>query len=279
MVCVHVPRQFRAIGQWYDDFSQTTDGEVEQLLKRYGGSRVSPAPAAGFRHFEVGILDGDVTVGGRLTLPDHARGVVLFAHGGGSSRHGPRNQSVADVLDRAGLATLLFDLLTPDEALDRSNVFDISLLARRLLAGTRWIAAEPETSQLDIGYFGASTGAGAALRATAESDRHIGAVVSRGGRPDLAGERLSAVTSPTLLIVGGEDHEVLALNRAAADQMRCEHRVSVVPGAGRLLRGAGHPRSGGVVGEGLVRAAPARRRCGRVAPSESGPGDRGARPI
>lgn len=239
VVCVQIPPDFRAVGQWYDDFSQTTDDEVEQILERFGGSRVPPTSAAGFRHLEIGILDGDVTVGGRLTLPDHSRGVVLFAHGSGSSRHSPRNQAVAEVLNRAGFATLLFDLLTADEALDRANVFDIGLLARRLLAGTRWIAAQPETSQLHIGYFGASTGAAAALRAAAESDIRIDAVMSRGGRPDLAGERLASVTSPTLLIVGGEDHQVLDLNRAAAAQLRCEHRVTVVPGAGHLFEEPG----------------------------------------
>ena len=122
-----------------------------------------------------------MTVDGRLTLPEHATGVVLFAHGSGSSRHSPRNQRVAEVLHRAGLATLLFDLLTPDEAIDRANVFDIELLARRLLAAIGWIAAQPETSSLDIGYFGASTGAAAALWAAAESERRIGAVVARGG--------------------------------------------------------------------------------------------------
>jgi putative phosphoribosyl transferase len=239
VVCVHVPPEFRAVGQWYDDFSQTSDDEVQQLLEQYGGSRVPPASAVGFRHLEVGILAGDVTVGGRLTMPDHARGVVLFAHGSGSGRHSPRNQSVADLLNRAGFATLLFDLLTPDEAVDRANVFDIAILARRLLAGTRWIAAQPETGQFHIGYFGASTGAGAALRAAAESERRIDAVVSRGGRPDLAGEHLSSVTSPTLLIVGGEDRDVLELNRVAAAQMRCEHRISVVPGASHLFEEPG----------------------------------------
>lgn len=239
VVCVQVPPRFRAVGEWYDDFSQTTDQEVEQLLERYGGSRVPPSSGAGLRHLDVGIVDGDVTVEGRLTLPDHARGVVLFAHGSGSSRHSPRNQSVADVLNRAGLATLLFDLLTPAEALDRANVFDIDLLARRLLAGTRWIAAQPETGQLEVGYFGASTGAAAALWAAAESDRPIDAVVSRGGRPDLAGSRLASVTAPTLLIVGGEDRQVLELNSAAAEQLRCVHEVVVVPGAGHLFEEPG----------------------------------------
>lgn len=244
VVCVQTPAHFQAVGRWYDDFSQTSDEEVVRLLARFGGTRAVPAteqqvPTAGLRHLEVGILDGGVTIGGRLTLPDHARGVVLFAHGSGSSRHSPRNQAVAEVLNRAGIATLLFDLLTPEEALDRANVFDIGLLARRLLAGTRWVAAQPETTALDIGYFGASTGAGAALWAAAESDVRIGAVVSRGGRPDLAGGHLASVRSPTLLIVGGLDREVLDLNRAAATKLRCEHRVSVVPGAGHLFEEPG----------------------------------------
>lgn len=245
VVCVEVPEHFRAVGQFYDGFDQTTDDEVVALLSELGPGRataaspepssVDPPGAAGVRHLEVGILDGDVTVPGRLTLPDHARGVVLFAHGSGSSRHSPRNRAVADVLNRAGFATLLFDLLTSDEAEDRANVFDIGLLGRRLLAATRWVASQPEASPLAIGYFGASTGAAAALWAAAECEHRIAAVVSRGGRPDLAGERLGQVTAPTLLLVGSQDPQVLRLNHEAASQLHCEHRVSVVQGAGHLF--------------------------------------------
>jgi pimeloyl-ACP methyl ester carboxylesterase len=235
------------VGQFYDDFDQTSDDEVVRLLGELGGGQRSPdavgadgpAVAAGVRHLDVGILDGDVTVGGRLTVPDRARGVVLFAHGSGSSRHSPRNQAVADALNRAGFATLLFDLLTPAEADDRTNVFDIELLGRRLLAGTRWVTSQPETASLELGYFGASTGAGAALWAAAESEHRISAVVSRGGRPDLAGDRLRHVAAPTLLIVGSLDPQVLQLNEAAAAQLPCEHRLAVVPGAGHLFEERG----------------------------------------
>jgi putative phosphoribosyl transferase len=159
----------------------------------------------------------------------------VFAHGSGSSRHSPRNRFVAGMLNEAGLATLLFDLLSPEEELDRANVFDIEVLARRLGEVTTWLRDQPETQEQAVGYFGASTGAAAALWAAAEPDARIAAVVSRGGRPDLAGPRLAAVTAPTLLIVGGEDHTVLDLNRRAEAQLRCESRLVVVPGATHLF--------------------------------------------
>ncbi|MFN7148030.1 MAG: phosphoribosyltransferase family protein [Microthrixaceae bacterium] len=245
VVAVSISDRFRSVGQYYDDFDQTSDAEVVRLLRRHGGSRPDPqtvldaVEAGGLRHQEVGIVDGRVTVAGRLTLPDVVRGVVLFAHGSGSSRNSLRNRAVAEELNRVGLATLLFDLLTPREAADRSNVFDIELLARRLLAGTGWVAAQPETSGVDIGYFGASTGAAAALLAAASSPVRIGAVVSRGGRPDLAGDALPRVGSPTLLVVGSRDVDVLGVNRLAAQQLRCEHRVAVVAGAGHLFEEPG----------------------------------------
>ena len=164
----------------------------------------------------------------------------MFAHGSGSSRHSPRNRSVADVLDRAGFATLLFDLLTPAEEQDRSNVFDIELLGGRLVDVTRWVQSNPATQGLDVAYFGASTGAGAALWAAAEPGAPVVAVVSRGGRPDLAGaNRLAAVRAPTLLIVGSRDAQVLDLNRSAASHLRCEHRVAVVSGASHLFEEPG----------------------------------------
>ena len=240
VVCVQVPESFHSVGEWYLDFTQTSDEQVIRLLSEFDRPPAdTDLVTAGVRHLDVGVVDGDVTVEGRLTLPDHARGVVVFAHGTGSSRHSPRNQAVADVLHRAGLATLLFDLLTPDEAIDRANVFDVELLGHRLLAATRWVAAQPETSALAIGYFGASTGAAAALWAAAEPGIRVGAIVARGGRPDLAGGRLIAVGAPTLLVVGSLDREVVDLNRAAAARLRCAHRVTVVPGAGHLFEEPG----------------------------------------
>jgi thioredoxin len=187
----------------------------------------------------VEVTAGPVRLPGRLTVPDGATLVVVFAHGSGSSRHSPRNQLVADVLNRAGLGTLLFDLLTPIEEQDRSNVFDIDKLGRRLVDATRWLRSNPATRRLDVAYFGASTGAGAALWAAAEPDLDVRAVVSRGGRPDLAGPRLASVRAPTLLIVGSRDEQVLALNRRAASHLRCEHRVAVVPGATHLFEEPG----------------------------------------
>lgn len=171
---------------------------------------------------------------GSLTVPVRAAGVVAFAHGSGSSRFSPRNRQVARVLHEAGLATLLFDLLTPEEELDRRNVFDISLLARRLLAATTWLETESALCRLPIGYFGASTGAAAALRAAAE-DTAVGAIVSRGGRPDLAGPWLREVRAPTLLIVGEFDEAVLELNRAALDLLAGEAELRIVLGATHLF--------------------------------------------
>jgi pimeloyl-ACP methyl ester carboxylesterase len=163
----------------------------------------------------------------------------LFAHGSGSSRFSPRNNLVARALRQAGLATLLFDLLSEDEAQDRANVFDIALLGERLLAATAWARASAATRSLPLGYFGASTGAAAALMAAASLGDRIGAIVSRGGRPDLAGAALAKVTAPTLLIVGGDDVEVLALNRQALRALRCEKQLDVVPGATHLFEEPG----------------------------------------
>jgi putative phosphoribosyl transferase len=186
---------------------------------------------------------GSVTLEGDLEVPDHAAGVVLFAHGSGSSRHSSRNRFVARELQVAGLATLLIDLLTRDEeAIDQHTGhlrFDISLLADRLVAATRWLGEEPVTRALDIGYFGASTGAAAALVAAAAEPERIGAVVSRGGRPDLAGRALPLVRAPTLLIVGGRDTQVLELNRAAMAHMKAETRLEIVPGATHLFEEPG----------------------------------------
>lgn len=175
---------------------------------------------------------------GRLALPAPPTGLVLFAHGSGSSRHSPRNAAVAAVLHESWLGTLLFDLLTEQEATDRVNVFDVTLLADRLLAALRQVAALEQTRHLPIGLFGASTGAAAALVAAA-LDPRVRAVVSRGGRPDLAGRRLRAVRAPTLLIVGAFDTEVLALNTVALRELECEKRIAIVPGATHLFEETG----------------------------------------
>ncbi|MEW6472883.1 MAG: dienelactone hydrolase family protein [Actinomycetota bacterium] len=186
---------------------------------------------------------GDAVLAGDLAVPAEATGIVVFAHGSGSGRHSPRNRQVAETLRRAGLATLLMDLLTEaEEEVDlrtRHLRFDIGLLARRLAGAARWLAGEPETAGRPIGYFGASTGGGAALVAAAEHPEGIGAVVSRGGRPDLADDALPAVAAPTLLIVGGEDHLVLDLNRQALQRLRAEKHLAVVPGATHLFEEPG----------------------------------------
>ncbi len=177
---------------------------------------------------------------GNLGLPAlRAAGLVLFAHGSGSSRNSPRNNFVAAALRQAGLATLLFDLLSETEAEDRANVFDIGLLADRLMAATSWTRDFAKTRSLPIGYFGASTGAAAALVAAARLGDGIGAVVSRGGRPDLAGDALPRVKAPTLLIVGGRDLEVIALNREALRSLRCERKIEIVPNATHLFEEPG----------------------------------------
>jgi dienelactone hydrolase len=187
----------------------------------------------------VAIRLSDVCLQGELTLPRGARGLVLFAHGSGSSRHSPRNLEVARYLQRTPLATLLVDLLTEEEeradARDRALRFDISLLAKRVGMITDWVAARPETTSLPLGYFGASTGAAAALVAAATRKDAVRAIVSRGGRPDLAGDALGLVVAPTLLVVGGADDVVLDLNREARSMMRATCRLDVVPGATHLF--------------------------------------------
>ncbi len=192
---------------------------------------------------EVEIATRGAVLSGNLTVPDAAGGMVLFVHGSGSSRHSPRNRFVAETLNAAGLATLLFDLLTPEEeALDnytRELRFDIRLLADRLGAATDWALRDRELRGLRIGYFGSSTGGGAALVEAAAHPERVGAVVSRGGRPDLAGAALPGVRSPTLLIVGGADDVVIELNREAMGQMRCEVKLEIVPGATHLFEEPG----------------------------------------
>jgi len=180
-----------------------------------------------------------VGLGGILSLPKAPAGLVLFAHGSFSGRFSPRNQQVAETLNQAGLATLLFDLLTADEARDRRHVFDIALLAERLVDATEWVAANPAIAALPLGYFGASTGAAAALAAAGRADSRVAAVVSRGGRPDLAGSFLPSVRAATLLIVGSKDEDVLALNQAAFDRLVCEKQLAIVAGASHLFEEAG----------------------------------------
>jgi len=245
MLCVDLPDPFYAVGEWYRDFSQTTDEQVVELL-RLAANRdhdsAAPDPPDGealIRDEEVGIPSGDVTLTGRLTVPARATGTVIFAHGSGSSRHSPRNIYVAGVLNKAGLATLIIDLLTVKEESDRSCVFDVRMLADRLGDATRWARRQPELATGAVGFFGASTGAAAALWAAAQPDCNVSAVVSRGGRPDLAGPLLPAVTAPTLLIVGGCDETVLELNRKAQADLRCTNHLTIVAGATHLFEEAG----------------------------------------
>jgi predicted phosphoribosyltransferase/dienelactone hydrolase len=233
VVCVEEPPDLRGVGAWYRDFSQTHDEEV--VAGDAAEARERP-PASGAVRIPVG---GGAAVEADLVVPGGASGLVIFAHGSGSSRHSSRNRHVAELLGRRGLATLLLDLLTPGEELDRANVFDIELLAGRLLDATGWAEAGPATRGLPVGYFGASTGGGAALVAAARAGDAVRAVVSRGGRPDLAGAHLGHVRAPTLLIVGGEDRVVLDLNRRAAAQMRAPCEIAVVPGATHLFEEPG----------------------------------------
>ena len=191
------------------------------------------------RRRSVSVVSDGTTLPGDLVIPVAANAVVAFAHGSGSSRRSPRNVAVAERLRGAGLATLLFDLLTDAEALDRGKVFDIALLARRLEGAVGWLRADPDIPGLPIAFFGASTGAAAALVAAAHLGREVAAVVSRGGRPDLAAEALELVTTPTLLIVGGADTQVLELNRLAQARMRCETRLEIVPEATHLFEEPG----------------------------------------
>jgi dienelactone hydrolase len=192
---------------------------------------------------EVQIHAEDEVLSGNLNIPKNANAIVLFAHGSGSSRHSPRNQFVARTLNEAGLATLLFDLLTQkEEAIDmqtRELRFNVRLLAKRLVHATKWLGQQPQARDLLIGYFGSSTGGAAALVAAADNPKDVGAVVSRGGRPDLAGDALPKLHAPTLLIVGGKDDIVIELNEQARDKMRCEVKLEIVPGATHLFEEPG----------------------------------------
>jgi putative phosphoribosyl transferase len=231
VVCLVSTFELGAIGAWYDDFHQVSDSDVAELLAASRDREIVTSTAE--------IVIGDARLPADLAIPPRAIGWAVFAHGSGSSRLSPRNTGVAAELNGAGIATLLFDLLTPEEEVDRHNVFDVELLARRLSTATRWLAARPEASGLPLGYFGASTGAAAALLAAAEQGDRISAVVSRGGRPDLAWAQLSRVRAPTLLIVGGADSVVMEVNETAARQLTCPHELVVVPEATHLFEEPG----------------------------------------
>lgn len=237
-ICLVTPADFRAVGNHYHDFSPVEDDEVVRLLDEAGHWQDGKTPdAAGGQ--EIGIRAGAVQLQGSLYQPLGCQAMVIFAHGSGSSRRSPRNRFVARALQDAGLGTLLLDLLTPEEEHSRPNVFNIALLASRLKAATRWIESQNAGAAVHIGYFGASTGAGAALWAAADPEVDVAAVVSRGGRPDLAGERLLAVRAPTLLIVGGADNQVVELNRQAMARMTATVRLEIIPGATHLFEEAG----------------------------------------
>src|SRR5215469_1476232 len=263
VICLDAPPFFAAVGTWYDDFRHVPDADVTSLLERAAkalpasatavpaasppaetsenpfGKPTAVPPGNAQRDEDVEVQADSVLLAGHLRVPADATGIVLFVHGSGSSRHSPRNRYVADQLNGADLGTLLFDLLTPPEELDRANVFDVETLATRLTAVTAWLRAQPEVAHLPMGYFGASTGAAAALWAAAEPAADIAAVVSRGGRPDLAESRLAAVRSPTLLIVGGKDEVVLGLNKEAQQWLRSESKLAIVPGATHLFEEPG----------------------------------------
>jgi putative phosphoribosyl transferase len=234
VICLHTPVPFAAVGDWYANFSQISDAEVTGLLSRAltcAGTRNAAPDTA-----EIAVQAEGVRLTGSLVIPPGAGGLVVFAHGSGSSRHSPRNALVAAGLNRSGLGTLLVDLLTPGEELSRANVFNVALLAARLTAITRWLRDQPGPADLPFGYFGASTGAAATLAAVTATPRPpVAAIVSRGGRPDLVGGRLTLVRTPTLFIVGGADTVVLDLNQRARAQLKCENRLAVVPGATHLF--------------------------------------------
>jgi len=246
VVCNLTPAGFGAVGRFYADFSPVPDEQVVSCLRRSRSTSGPSTATAGAPIDDCPVFQGEVAIAvsradlvGHLVIPEQPRGLVVFAHGSGSSRNSPRNRQVAGVLQAAGLGTLLVDLLTPTEELHRTNVFDIELLARRLGQVTTWLRSRVDTAGLPVGYFGASTGAGAALWAASEPGTAIAAVVSRGGRPDLAGDRLALVRAPTLLIVGGRDEIVLELNRDAQARLGGASQLTVVPGATHLFEEPG----------------------------------------
>lgn len=237
VVCIMTPDPFMAVGLWYEDFSQTSDAEVERLL----ASAAREKGAAVER--DVAITTTEPALHATLAVPGEARGVVIFAHGSGSSRFSPRNRYVARVLHDAGLATLLLDLLSREEErideVTREHRFDIPLLAARVAGAVGWATHDRELGHLPVGVFGASTGAAAALVAAAELPGVVGAVVSRGGRPDLAGDALPRVRAPTLLIVGQYDEPVIRMNRDAMAMMHAPVKMEIVPRATHLFEEEG----------------------------------------
>jgi putative phosphoribosyl transferase len=256
VVCVETPEWLGSIGQWYDDFAQTSDRQVVALLDRAAtgapatrpdvdwgaegrrsaalGASYRPDPAA-----DVVVPAGRDELAGRLAVPESPTGLVIVAHGSASCRHSPRGRYLAEELYHAGFGVLSVDLLTPDEETDRHTVFNVPLLGARLVQAIDWLRGQPEGKLAPIGLSGAGTGATAALWAASDIDTEVAAVVSRGGRADLTGERLALVRAPTLLLVGGMDHSGFDLNRAARLRLRCPSRLAVVPGAGPLFEEPG----------------------------------------
>jgi putative phosphoribosyl transferase len=247
LICCDCPDEFLGVGQFYEDFNQVTDEEVVRLLLGSERPRVISPPVESMKRTserDIIIPIGAVSLEGRLVIPRNAKGVVLFAHGSGSSRFSPRNRRVAETLQARGFATLLFDLLTrEEESVDRWTAqmrFDIGLLSDRLTKVTNWIAENEDTKELSIGYFGASTGAAATLIAAAELPDLITAVVSRGGRPDLAADALGRVRASTLLLVGERDGLVIRLNQQAFARMQCDHKqLVIIPKATHLFEEPG----------------------------------------
>lgn len=233
VVCTITSREFVAVGQFFEEFAQVEDGDVIALLREEKASH----PEIGDP--EVSIPAGTCELPGTLSCPVHAKGIVVFAHGGGSNRLSPRNRHVADHLNAHGFATLLFDLLTPEEERVYELRFDTTLLSRRLIAATKWLRNRREAEHLPIGYFGSSTGAAAALIAAARLPDRVSCVVTRGGRPDLAAEYLEQVQAPTLFIVGGLDDLVVDLNRRAFARLKSEKEMFVVRGASHLFEEPG----------------------------------------
>lgn len=237
VICLQTLRFLGSVGTWYRDFTQISDAEVAALLARAGRPAAASSVTRPTADRELQVPVGRLELAARFAAPDAASAVVAFAHGSGSSRHSPRDRYLAAALSHAGLGTLLLDLLSDDEERDRHNAFDVVLLARRLHAAALWLRRE---IALPVGFFGAGTGAAAALEAAVLPGADIRAIVSRGGRPGLASPAaLAGVRAPTLLIVGSRDTRVLSLNRLAADQLRCEHRIAVVPGADHLFEEPG----------------------------------------
>jgi putative phosphoribosyl transferase len=240
LICVETPDGFHGVGQWYADFSQTTDDEVQECLQRawthehsVGVDQGEPMYACDEDDVEISIES--TVLRGHLVIPEHPRGIVMFAHGSGSSRHSPRNRFVAGILHSAQLGTLLIDLLSVEEQDVRSNVFDVELLGDRLIEVTRWLRRRPEAAGIPLGYFGASTGAAAAFWAAGDAYNNVDAIVTRGGRPDLTGPRLAAVTAPTLLVVGENDKVALRHNAEAQQHLHCKNELAIVPQATHLF--------------------------------------------